>query len=101
MLEQAKAAAGLNTKVVAVTVLTSLDTPDLHDIGAGGTPPDPAARPAPPANDAGIHGILVPRPGVQVTPGARPGALLVVPGARPVNVQAGPHHRTHHPPPPT
>src|SRR3546814_14343129 len=33
MLEQAKAAAGLNTKVVAVTVLTSLDTPDLQDIG--------------------------------------------------------------------
>src|SRR3546814_1252314 len=36
MLEEAKAVAGTHTKVVAVTVLTSLDAPDLDDIGVGG-----------------------------------------------------------------
>ena len=33
MMEDAKAAAGINTKVVAVTVLTSLDASDLNEIG--------------------------------------------------------------------
>ncbi|HWV13223.1 MAG TPA: orotidine 5'-phosphate decarboxylase / HUMPS family protein, partial [Sphingobium sp.] len=41
MLEDAKAAAGINTKVVAVTVLTSLDNSDLADIGVGGDDPQP------------------------------------------------------------
>jgi len=33
MMEDAKAAAGVNTKVVAVTMLTSLDQSDLDDTG--------------------------------------------------------------------
>ena len=44
MLENAKAAAGVNTKVVAVTVLTSLDDGDLLDIGVGGRAEDQVAR---------------------------------------------------------
>src|SRR3546814_18734134 len=40
MLEQAKATAGVGTKVVAVTVLTSIDPPDLAAIGVAGTPHD-------------------------------------------------------------
>src|SRR3546814_12127162 len=44
MLEEAKAVAGASTKVIAVTVLTSLDAPDLDDIGVGGTPHDQVVR---------------------------------------------------------
>src|SRR3546814_1154370 len=53
MLEQAKATAGVGTKVVAVTVLTSLDTPDPADIGVAGTPPAQVVRLAALARDAG------------------------------------------------
>jgi hypothetical protein len=38
MLEDAKAAAPAGTKVVAVTVLTSLDGDDLNAIGSTATP---------------------------------------------------------------
>src|SRR3546814_13577311 len=44
MLEEAKAVAGASTKVIAVTVLTRLDAPDLEDIGVGGTLPDTVGR---------------------------------------------------------
>jgi orotidine-5'-phosphate decarboxylase len=37
MMEDAKAAAGANTKVVAVTVLTSLDDHDLNRVGVSDT----------------------------------------------------------------
>ena len=40
MLEEAKAAAPASTKVVAVTVLTSLDESDLAAIGVNGKPRD-------------------------------------------------------------
>src|SRR3546814_19312258 len=53
MLEQAKATAGVGTKVVAVTMLTSLDTPDLADIGVDGTPHAQVVRLAPLARAAG------------------------------------------------
>ena len=44
MLEAAKAAAPPATKVVAVTVLTSLDDGDLAAIGVDGSPADQVAR---------------------------------------------------------
>uniref|UniRef100_UPI00261FBC1F orotidine 5'-phosphate decarboxylase / HUMPS family protein n=1 Tax=uncultured Sphingobium sp. TaxID=316087 RepID=UPI00261FBC1F len=44
MLEDAKAAAGANTKVVAVTVLTSLDDGDLSDIGVAANAADQVRR---------------------------------------------------------
>ena len=44
MMEDAKAAAGLNTKVVGVTVLTSLDDHDLNRIGVSDNPELQVAR---------------------------------------------------------
>ena len=58
MLENAKAAAGVNTKVVAVTVLTSLDDGDLLDIGIGGRAEDQVARLADLARSAWMDGIV-------------------------------------------
>src|SRR3954471_2320859 len=53
MLGAAKRAASANTKVIAVTLLTSLDEVDLGDLGIGGSPADQVARLAALARDAG------------------------------------------------
>lgn len=58
MLEDAKAAAGTKTKVVAVTVLTSLDNGDLNDIGVNGAAEEQVTRLAELARDAGLDGIV-------------------------------------------
>ena len=44
MLEEAKASAPAATKVVAVTVLTSLDASDLKEAGVAGSPTDQVER---------------------------------------------------------
>jgi orotidine-5'-phosphate decarboxylase len=58
MMEDAKAAAGEHTKVVAVTVLTSLDDGDLKNIGVHSNAHDQALRLAELAHRAGIDGIV-------------------------------------------
>ena len=57
MMEDAKAAAGLHTKVVAVTVLTSLDEDDLTASAYPATP-HPGRRLADLAQEAGLDGIV-------------------------------------------
>lgn len=58
MMEEAKAAAGENTKVVAVTVLTSLDNDDLTAIGIKADPMEQALNLAALAHSAGLDGIV-------------------------------------------
>lgn len=58
MMEDAKAAAGEHCKVVAVTVLTSLDETDLAATGVSGTIYDQALRLAELAHSAGLDGIV-------------------------------------------
>ena len=58
MMEDAKAAAGENTKVVGVTVLTSFDDKDLTRIGIPDSPHDAALRLAELAHKAGLDGIV-------------------------------------------
>ncbi|WP_336977802.1 orotidine-5'-phosphate decarboxylase [Altererythrobacter fulvus] len=58
MMEDAKAAAGEHTKVVAVTMLTSLDENDLMRTGVSGTPHDQVMRLAELAERAGLDGIV-------------------------------------------
>jgi len=58
MMEDAKAAAGENCKVVGVTVLTSFDDKDLGPLGVDGTPHDQALRLAELAHKSGLDGIV-------------------------------------------
>ncbi len=85
MLEEAKAAAGNHTKVVAVTVLTSLDGQDLADIGVSGTPHDQVVRLAALAQGAGLDGIVCSGQEVRAARKAWPGGFFVVPGVRPAD----------------
>ena len=58
MMEDAKAAAATGTKVVAVTVLTSLDARDMARTGIGGSAPDHVLRLAELARLAGLDGVV-------------------------------------------
>jgi orotidine-5'-phosphate decarboxylase len=83
MLEDAKAAAGLKTKVVAVTVLTSLDDNDLIDIGVGGSSHTQVERLADLARSSGLDGIVCSGEEVAAARKAWPDGFFVVPGVRP------------------
>ena len=85
MLENAKAAANARTKVVAVTVLTSLDARDLAAAGVKGTPADQVARLADLARSAGLDGIVCSGEEVGAARKAWPDGFFVVPGVRPAD----------------
>ncbi len=83
MLEEAKAAAPEKTKVVAVTVLTSLDGDDMKSTGISGKPADQVARLAALARESGLDGIVCSGAEVKAAKQAWPHGFLVVPGLRP------------------
>jgi orotidine-5'-phosphate decarboxylase len=85
MLEEAKASAPASTKVVAVTVLTSLDSADLNDIGVGGKPDAQVTRLADLAREAGLDGIVCSGAEVAAVRRAWHDGFLVVPGVRPID----------------
>lgn len=93
MLEDAKAAAGINTKVVAVTVLTSLDDGDLLDIGVGGKAEDQVRRLADLAQSAGLDGIVCSGAEVAIAKAAWNDGYFVVPGVRPTGGAMGDQKR--------
>lgn len=83
MLEEAKAAAPEKTRVVAVTVLTSLDQRDLKATGVGGSPADQVQRLATLAQEAGLDGMVCSGEEVAAARKAWPKGFFVVPGVRP------------------
>ena len=93
MLEAAKAAAPAGTKVVAVTVLTSLDSDDLQSIGVEGEPAAQVERLAALARSAGLDGIVCSGAEVKAAAAAWPGGFFVVPGIRPAGGDAGDQKR--------
>ena len=93
MLEAAKAAAGQNTKVVAVTVLTSLDQSDLRSIGVDNGPHDQVQRLATLARDSGLDGIVCPGAEVKAVRSAWTDGFFVVPGVRPEGSGVGDQKR--------
>ena len=91
MMEDAKAAAGENCKVVAVTVLTSLDGDDLAATGIAGSPHDQALRLADLAHSAGLDGIVCSGQEVGAVHRQWKNGFFVVPGLRPAEKGAGNH----------
>jgi orotidine-5'-phosphate decarboxylase len=93
MLRAAKAAAGPQTKLVAVTVLTSLDGEDLASIGVDAAPSDQVVRLAMLARDSGIDGIVCSGAEVAGVRDSWPGGFFVVPGVRPAGVDSADQKR--------
>jgi orotidine-5'-phosphate decarboxylase len=93
MLEDAKAAAPSNTKVVAVTMLTSLDENDLRATGVGGSAHDQVLRLTELAMDAGVDGIVCSGEEVRAAHKVWPKGFFVVPGVRPANGAIGDQKR--------
>lgn len=94
MMEDAKAAAGSNTKVVGVTLLTSLDQNDMSKIGYNGTPHDQVERLVNLAAEAGLDGIVCSGNEVGAAHKVWKEGYFVVPGLRPANGKAGDQKRT-------
>lgn len=93
MMEDAKAAAGEHCKVVAVTVLTSLDDADMSDLGIGGSAHDQALRLADLAQEAGLDGIVCSGHEVGAIHKRWKNGFFVVPGLRPAEARLGDQKR--------
>lgn len=93
MLEDAKAAAPADTKVVAVTVLTSLDGEDLSSIGFTSDNHGQVERLATLAREAGLDGIVCSGNEVAAARRRWRDGFFVVPGIRPANSHAGDQKR--------
>jgi len=93
MMAAAKAAAPPRTKVVGVTVLTSLDQADLTATGISGAPDEQVRRLTDLAREAGIDGIVC--SGAEVAAAKRdwPEGFFVVPGVRPEGADVGDQKR--------
>ncbi len=73
-------------KVLAVTILTSLERQDLEELGISGTPVDAVIRLARLAQSAGLDGVVAsPREISAIRQACGPGFLIVTPGIRPAS----------------
>lgn len=93
MLEDAKAAAPSGTKVVAVTMLTSLDDTDLAATGVQGRAHDHVLRLTELAQRSGVDGIVCSGEEVEAAHRNWPKGFFVVPGVRPADGVAGDQKR--------
>ena len=94
MMEDAKAAAPSGTKVVGVTVLTSLDGSDLRSIGVNADPHEQVERLTLLAKEAGLDGVVCSGNEVAAARALWPNGFFVVPGVRPSEGPAGDQKRT-------
>ena len=93
MMAAAKAAARAQTKIVGVTVLTSLDGADLAAAGISGSPAEQVKRLADLSREAGIDGIVCSGEEVAAAKAAWPEGFFVVPGVRPAGMDVGDQKR--------
>ncbi|MEQ1548280.1 MAG: orotidine-5'-phosphate decarboxylase [Chakrabartia sp.] len=93
MMEDAKAAAPEGTKVVGVTVLTSLDGSDLTSIGLQPDPHEQVMRLTMLAKESGLDGVVCSGNEVAAVHKLWPKGFFVVPGVRPADGDAGDQKR--------
>jgi orotidine-5'-phosphate decarboxylase len=93
MLAAARAAAPVATKVVAVTVLTSLDDDDLAAAGVASGTAAQVARLAGVVRAAGLDGVVASPHETAAVRAAWPGAAIIVPGVRPAGSAFGDQKR--------
>ena len=93
MMEDAKAAAPEGTKVVAVTVLTSLDDDDLGSIGVASDPAAQVQRLSALAREAGLDGVVCSGNEVKAARKLWPDGFFVVPGVRPADTHSADQKR--------
>ena len=91
-------ASGMKTRLLAVTVLTSLSDLDLTDIGYGFSAADLVERRVRQALDCGVDGVVsspleAARVREIVTAAGRPDFLIVTPGVRPAGADKGDQQR--------
>ena len=93
MLATAKAAAPAATKIVGVTVLTSLDESDLAAAGVHGSAADQVGRLSDLARASGIDGIVCSGAEVADAHAHWLDGFFVVPGVRPAGAEVGDQKR--------
>lgn len=93
MMEDAKAAAPPACRVVAVSVLTSLDGSDLAATGVAGDPHAQVERLTALAHEAGLDGVVCSGFEVAAARKAWRDGFFVVPGVRPPGVATGDQKR--------
>jgi orotidine-5'-phosphate decarboxylase len=93
MMEDAKAAAPPDTKVVAVTVLTSLDAGDLRTIGIDRDEHGQVERLTALAREAGLDGVVCSGHEVAAAKRLWKNGFFVVPGVRPAGATVGDQKR--------
>ncbi len=93
MMEDAKAAAPDGTKVVGVTVLTSLDSSDLESVGISSDPHAQVERLVRLSKLAGLDGVVCSGAEVRAAKKLWPKGFFVVPGVRPADGHLGDQKR--------
>jgi orotidine-5'-phosphate decarboxylase len=93
MLAAARAAAPPSTKIIAVTVLTSLDESDLSEAGVSASTSEQVARLARLARSSGVDGIVCSGAEVETARAEWPDGMIVVPGVRPAGGEAADQKR--------
>ena len=93
MMEDAKAAAAGTTKVVGVTMLTSMDDRDLKRTGVEGSAHEQVMRLTDLAREAGLDGVVCSGKEVKAVHERWKDGFLVVPGLRPAGTEAGDQKR--------
>ena len=98
MTAAVRGAGGSATKILAVTVLTSLSDADLKDIGYGATAAELVAKRVDQALDCGVDGVVsspleAAAARAMAVAAGRPDFLIVTPGVRPAGADRGDQQR--------
>lgn len=94
MMEAAAEACTGRTRIIAVTVLTSMDTADLKLLGSTGSPLSVVESLASAAMESGLHGVVCsPLEAGAVRRITSSDFLIVTPGVRPAGSEAGDQKR--------